>query len=481
MYRLALSILGQKLRNPSDAFQTAQRIMGGDQAALWNLQNDIQGGSSGGQRQIPNLNVQGQTSDLDSRMLTYLEFIDLDDNPRPPRYNSRSTTGQTLLHFASSLGLTRFVAGLLARGASPDVPDNNGHAPMHFAALSGHAHIVHRLRLAGADASATNFRGFTPADIATSLPAHQAALIPARHYRSRSVGSSPSLRRRPSSSASLNSFWETSSESFNLAQDESDEDDSSEADENEANLYFSSSRRSSIHDTGPSLYYSRSRAGSVPVDAISPEDESNVETEAASDSPPPALVAWRNQLATQINQFQQSVGRAFPNLTALPPMPALPDYQAYPMMRRISNLVPHRPGSSWSSKDGWWDLLTGNSATTAANEPPANELPAYDELYPHQEVDETRDHEIKKTSLLRAATEAALDQHFEAAQAGPSNSNSNASVETETTTKDEEITDIRIGRKTVISRQQQEQLRQQQARKMKGLTKDKNLFFIWVR
>ncbi|OKL63788.1 hypothetical protein UA08_00759 [Talaromyces atroroseus] len=479
MYRLALSILGQKLRNPSDAFQTAQRIMGGDQAALWNLQNDIQGGSSG-QRQIPNLNAQGQTSDLDSRMLTYLEFIDLDDSPRAPRYNSRSTTGQTLLHFASSLGLTRFVAGLLARGANPDVQDKNGHVPMHFAALSGHAHIVHRLRLAGADALTRNLRGFTPADIATSLPAHQAALIPARHYRSRSVGSSPSLRRRPSSSASLNSFWEASSASgsFNLAQDEFEDDESSEADEEEADAYLSSSRRSSVHhDTGSSLYYPRSREGSVNVDAISTQVESNVETETASNTPPPpdSLVAWRDHLATQINQFQQSVGRAFPNLPALPPMPpmpALPDYQAYPMMRRISNLVPHRPGSSWSSKDGWWDLFTGNSAP-AANQ---NQPPAYDELYPHQELDEDREHELKKTSLLRAATEAALDQHFEA-QAGPSNSNAEAET---VNNKHEEITDIRIGRKTVISRQQQKQLRQQQARKMKGLTKDKNLFFFWL-
>jgi hypothetical protein len=484
MYRLALSILGQKLRNPSDAFQTAQRIMGGDQVALWNLQNDIQGGSSG-QRQIPNLNVQGQTSDLDSRMLTYLEFIDLDDSPRAPRYNSKTSTGQTLLHFASSLGLTRFVAGLLARGANPDVQDKNGHTPMHFAALSGHAHIVHRLRLAGADAMARSIRGFTSADIATSLPAHQAALIPARHYRSRSVGSSPSLRRRPSSSASLNSFWEASSasESFNLTQDQSDDEETTESDEDETNVFISS-RRSSIHqDAGPSLFYTRSREGSVHVDSVNPEVAADEETETGANIAPPAsLVAWRNQLATQINQFQQSVGRAFPNLPALPPMPpmpampampALPDYQAYPMMRRISNLVPHRPGSSWSSKDGWWEMFTGNSSPTTATEN-ANEPPAYDELYPHQEADEDRDLEIKKTSLLRAATDAALDQHFED-HAGPSNSNG------ETEESEEELTDIRIGRKTVISRQQQEQLKKQQARKMKGLRKDKNLFFFWVR
>lgn len=474
MYRLALSILGQKLRNPSDAFQTAQRIMGGDQTALWNLQNDIQGGSSG-QRQVPHFNAQNQTSDLDSKMLTYLEFIDLDDSPRAPRYNSRSATGLTLLHFASSLGLTRFVAGLLARGATPDIQDNNGHTAMHFAALSGHAHIVHRLRLAGANAATRSARGFTPADIAITLPAHQAALIPASHYRSRSVGSSPSLRRRHSSSASLSSHWETSSASgsFNYAQEDLEDDQEADSDEEDVEGYFSSSRRSSIHaDVTPSLYYTRSREERVHVDGVNASVEDDVKAERATTQA--ALVAWRNQLATQIHQFQQSVGRAFPNLPALPPMPALPDYQAYPMMRRITNLVPNRPGSSWSSKEGWWDLLRGNYSTPPASAT-AHEPPAYEELYPHQEADgdrdRDRDQELKKHSMLRAAAEAALDDHFEAR---PS-----SSTETETMSKDG-ITDIRIGRKTIISREQKEKLRHQQALKMKGLRKDKNLYFFWV-
>lgn len=188
--------------------------------------------------------------------------------------------------------------------------------------------------------------------------------------------------------------------------------------------------------------------------------EANTEEDTSGFSPPAALIAWRDQLAAQIHQFQQIVGRAFPNLPALPPMPALPDYQAYPMMRRISNLVPHRPGSSWSSKEGWWDLFTGNSA-------PANsEPPAYEELYPHKETDE--DLEIKKASLVTAAADAALDEHFEA----KASSSKQTSVQ-------EEIKDIRIGRKS-ISREQQEQLRQQQARKMKGLGSDRNLYFFWV-
>lgn len=464
MYRLALGILGQKLRSPADAFQTAQQIMGGD-PSIWNLQNDFQGSSGGHQRQVPGLSVQGKTSDMDSKMLTYLEFLDLDDNPRAPKYNMRCTTGQTLLHFASSLGLTRFVAGLLARGANPDVQDNNGNTPMHLAALSGHAHIVHRLRLAGANADARSIRDFSPADLATTLDAHQAALIPAQHYRSRSVGSSPSQRRRSHSSASLSSFWETSSSSGSLGYEVDDSDDSEDSEENseeDGAYYRTSSRRSSVQqDATVSLYYTRSREGTTPVDGVHTPTETAEVEDTRSFS---ALVAWRNQLATQINQFQQSVGRAFPNLPALPPMPALPDYQVHPMMRRITNLVPHRPTTPWTAKEGWWDLLTGNSS------PNNTEPPAYEELYPHKEESE-EDLDAKKSSLFQAAADAAVDQHFEALESRASSSKPKSVKE--------EIKDIRIGRKT-ISLEQQEQLRQQQAQRMKGLGNDRNLYFFWV-
>ncbi|KAL4950805.1 hypothetical protein BDW69DRAFT_171319 [Aspergillus filifer] len=457
MYRLALGILGHKLGNQADAFHTAQQIMGSDYKGAFNLQKDFQGSSSGHQRQVPGMESQGKLGDMDSKMLTYLEFIDLDDSPRPPRYNTRCATGQTLLHFASSLGLTRFVAGLLARGANPDVQDNTGNTPMHLAALNGHAHIVHRLRLAGSDPNLRSVRGFTPADIASTLPAHQAALIPARHYRSRSVGSLTS-RRRQSSSASLHSLWESSSMSGSFDQAV---DDSDETDEDEDDLVLSISRRSSIHhEAAASLH--------------TPEPTAS-EDEARAFSPPAALVAWRNQLQAQINQFQQSVSNAFPNLPnlpALPPMPALPGYQGNPMMRRITNLVPHRPSSRGNGvKEGWWDMLTGNSSPTSPSSPGTADLPSYDDLYPRKHPgDEEEAVRAEKASMLQAAAEAALDQHFEA-QA----SSSRTTGEQER----EDIKDIRIGR-NVISKEQQKRLREQQARSMKGLGSDRNLYFFWI-
>ncbi|KAL5342371.1 hypothetical protein BJX70DRAFT_318881 [Aspergillus crustosus] len=459
MYRLALGILGHKLGNQADAFHTAQQIMGRDYKGTFNLQKDFQGSSGGHQRQVPGLESQGKLGDMDSKMLTYLEFIDLDDNPRPPRYNSRNATGQTLLHFASSLGLTRFVAGLLARGASPDLQDNTGNTPMHLAALNGHAHIVNRLRLAGSSPNIRSIRGFTPADLATTLPAHQAALIPVRHHRSRSVGSLTS-RRRHSSSASLQSLWESSSASGSFGQAVSD---SEETDDDEDELVMSSSRRSSVHHDA--------------IDSLQTPESTAAPGDARPFSPPAALVAWRNQLQAQINQFQQSVANAFPNLPnlpALPPMPALPGYQGNPMMRRITNLVPHRPASSRGAngaKEGWWDMLTGNSSPGSPGSPGVTDLPSYEELYPHKEGEsEEEAARAKKSSMLQAAAEAAVDQHFEA-----QTSTSRATADTD----HEDIKDIRIGR-NVISREQQKHLRAQQARRMKGLASDRNLYFFWI-
>ncbi|EPS25756.1 hypothetical protein PDE_00692 [Penicillium oxalicum 114-2] len=474
MYRLALNILGQKLGSQADAFQTAQQIMGSDPNALFNMQKDMSGaGNAGGhQRQVPGHESQGKFSDLDSKMLTYLEYIDLDNNPRPPRFNSRSATGQTLLHFAASLGLTRFVAGLLARGANPDIQDNTGNTPMHLAALHGHAHLINRLRLAGANANARSLRGFTPADMATTLPTHQAALLPSRHYRSRSAGSL-TTRRRQSSSASLSSMWGTSSTSGSLdhAVDDSEEFDDSDDIDSE--------------DSDTPLYLSRSRRSSVHQDAMSPAGDT-ADQPAAPDArgfSTAAIVAWRNHLAGQINQFQQSVASAFPNIPALPPMPAMPampamptmpampDYHANQVMRRITNLVPHRP----TARDGWWDLLKGNTAVQTQNQPPS-----YDELYPHQQ-DDAEANDLKKSSLLHAATEAALDQHFESQDSTPVASSSSSAAGTEQTsqTVKDDLKDITIGSK-LLSREQQKHLREHQARRMKGLGSDRNLYFIWI-
>src|SRR5436305_10951908 len=92
--------------------------------------------------------------DLEAELLKLLDIIDMDDSPYPVKYNLRNKQGQTMLHFASMLGLSRFTAALLARGASPEVHDKGGYTPIHFAALHDHPDLVRRLVLTRADTSA---------------------------------------------------------------------------------------------------------------------------------------------------------------------------------------------------------------------------------------------------------------------------------------------------------------------------------------
>jgi hypothetical protein len=271
-------------------------------------------------------------------------------------------------------------------------------------------------------------------------------------------------------------MWEVSSASGSLghavddSEDLDDEDDSSD-DSDSNSLHFASSRRSSMHQD-------------VIPPVVDTSEQNAAPGHARGFAPPAPLVAWRDQLAIQINQFQHSVANAWPTIPALPQMPAmpaipaipaLPDYQGQGMMRRITNLVPHRP----AARDGWWDYLKGNSA------PSPTQPPSYDELYPHPEHN-AEESDMKKSSLLRAATEAALDQHFEAQSEFQSNTTTvassslaSASVPALAQTDKEELKEVTIGRK-VISSEQQKHLREQQARRMKGLGNDRNLYFIWV-
>ena len=130
------------------------------------------------------------------------------------------------------------------------------------------------------------------------------------------------------------------------------------------------------------------------------------------------MMAWRNSLAAQINQFHESTQWTMPNLPTLPALPPIPDYQDYSMVRRVSSLFPQRPTSRPSdpvSKERWWETLTGSPS------PVANAPPAYNELYPHNEgTDE--DYSMKKQGALLAAVEAAADLHLSQQKvvAGPS-------------------------------------------------------------
>ena len=393
--------------------------------------------------------------DLEAALLSCLDIVDLDDSPYQARLNTRNINGQSMLHLSSSLGHYRLTAGLLARGANPDLRDNNGMTAMHMACLRGHAQIIRKLRSAGCDPSLRSLNGYIPADMATSQQACDASNTFDHHARRRSADATlisqfsraSSVISHMSSRGSHSKVASAGARNGRLTDSDSDDDVLVEA-------YRS-------QPATPAQIWAQTRRNSFVAESQYPGDPS--QSNLASTTPflalNPAMSAWRDQLSAQIQQFQQTVHRTLPSLQlpALPPIPNLPDYQAYPVVRRISSLVPQRisrpvtaNGSTEVAKVTdyhWWELLTG-----AASSPPA-----YDEIYPDSPQ---RNLSEKETFVLRAAGDAFVDKKCEDAF-------DQAKSSTETTNPES----------TVLTT---EQLRSAHAMKVKRLRKDRNLFFIWV-
>ncbi|KAI5290214.1 hypothetical protein KEM54_002180 [Ascosphaera aggregata] len=466
MYRLALGILGQKLGNPTDAYQTAQQIMGSDTSGLWNLPNGYGSGARhGGTGQQHSGSYHslslgtGNTSerrinDLDIKMSEYLKFFALEftddghaisrDAESDDLLNTKSLSGgQTLLHLAASLRLVHFTNGLLLRGADPNAKDNNENTPLHLAALAGDMHIVNRLRLGGADTHALNKADLAPVDLAITSEIYQALLTDRRKRRTLSFSSS-SISYTQSRRLSLDSSWCPSvSEHMGAASSESGEVQSDDVSDS------GSGDRSSSDDT-------QSNDGSTDGRA--------------------SLYAWRDQLVAQINAFQQSVNRAFPNLANLPPLPNLTDYHNHSMVKRITSLVPTNP--STIVKDSW-DRLTGHTTAAVADAPQQQNPapPAYEDLYPQDPKVSQHEYDIKQSSILEAAIDTAADAHFEASETSSSKPLRSSSAKDNKGVKD--VSDLRVSRSN-ISRDQREHLRMTHEHKLKRIGSDLNLFLVWI-
>lgn len=382
--RTALSVLGHKMTGKmEDVRELARRIVG-DGASSWGASSGQSPAGAAQHQQVSGFNAATFGVDVEATLLRCLDLIDLDDSPHTPRLNLRRASGQTMLHMACSLGLHRFVAALLARGANPEPRDKGGFTPMHFAALHNHPQIVRRLILYGADPTLRSLQGYTAGDMTTSEEVLCATRRFKHHTRTRS-GSS--LRSRASSAASLRSVWEPASITSGV--DNMELTDSTDGEENEDDGFddddpapateggfWMRSRRSSAHKPLRDPVISEPAPGLqlphiVPAGGIA--------------SPSAAMTAFRDQLTAHIQNIQQSMHLNLPNLPqmlTLPPIPGLPDYQAYlpssPMVRRISSLVgSNRPENSRDQDYRWWDLF---SATAAAAPP------AYEDIFPGEDM-----------------------------------------------------------------------------------------------
>ncbi len=465
LMKLALVIVGNKMNGQLQDVGTIARSIVQDNSQ-WGPPGSTQDQGSSQHRQAASLNLSmlGST-DVEGNLIKCLELIDLDESPHPPRLSLRKSNGQTMLMLASSLGMSRFVAGLIARGVNPDARDKSGFTALHFASLHARSQIVRRLLLGRADPTIKSVRGYRPIDMASSIE----VLETLQNFERQAVlrGARARPLTRPRSVASLKSLWQSPSPRLRNS-GRSDITDLGGAEMNDSDVDACTETRGMECWTRSQRSSRRSSTQTLPLDA---EDvPQNANGHRGSQSPAAARFAWRGQLANQIQNFQQNVPWNLPNLQipALPPMPNLPHYQTSPMVRRISSLVPHRfpmrpstpsrpPPPGTDSEYRWWDLFS-------ASPPPPP--PAYDEIFPQSK---DSDLDMKKSSAVRAAADAALDQKYteEAKQAVTASSSIVA--------REEPIVGVKS-----LTKGEQEQLRAAHAKKVKRIQSDRNLFFIWV-
>ena len=444
LIRHALILINQKIGGSATSASEAARNIISQMESKTSSRDDT-GQSDSQERQASNSNAASVTvGDLEIALLNCIDLVDLDDSPYQANLNAQGNNGQGMLHLSASLGYYRLTAGLLARGAHPDLRDKNGMTAMHIASLRGQLQIIRKLRSAGGDPALRSLKGYTPADMATSQQVLDAIDDIDHHGRSWSTATTPVLAS--SRESSVMSYRESLA-MRSRRQSGHFEDDLE-------NKYIPRAHMS--RPVTPIHGWARSRQNSLSREQRYLDDQDQGDLA-------PSLFAWRAQLSAQIQQLQQSVHRTLPNLQipALPPIPNLPDYQTNPVVRRLSSLVPQRIATPLSDNGAdpakvadyhWWELLTG-----AASSPPA-----YEEIYPGkaQQVIENQNR-----SALLAAGEALVDQKctdtFDQAE-------SSSIMDT-----------VKLG-STTLTRQQRERLRVAHANKVKRLRSDRNLFFIWV-
>ncbi|OAA70476.1 ankyrin repeat protein [Cordyceps fumosorosea ARSEF 2679] len=473
LIRTALSVLGQKMSGQMvDVSDLARRILNVNDGS----------GSSGGWTSGPSANGpqfnHASHEHLESQLLKVLDLIDLDDSAHRTKLDLRRSTGHTMLHLACSLGYHRFVAALLARGANPDARDKGGFTALHMASIQSHSEIARRLIIGGADPTIRSLSGLTAADVAQSRAVVRAIRHSERHARSRSSGGS--IHSRTNSSASVRSLWEP------LTRANTHDGPISIASGEESPEYTSGDFED--EDPDENSYLSMRRASEIAADKD--HSEETVDEVVDTSAPTAMAAALKEQFQQQLQQLQQTMAvhlqslAHIPQLPQMPGMPVLPDYQGY--FQRMQQYVPGmsgtRPGSAGENSpkvDGrWWDLSSYMGGPAAAPAPP----PAYEDIFPPKVLEE------KQRAAAEAACEADADMKCSALYDQPQTKLKKRSTRTKpamasvvSDSSDTEIPSVlKIGRKNAITQEQQDQFLRAREQKLKRLSNDRKLFFVWI-
>ncbi|KAI0402145.1 hypothetical protein F4802DRAFT_385956 [Xylaria palmicola] len=462
LIRIALGLLASKCgRAAADPADFARSILFSQTSPS---SSNSQGSQASNNNNFSHFSLESGEA-VESSLLSVLKAMDLDESPRS-RLNHRRSTGQTMLHLACSLGFVRFVAGLLSRGASVHIKDKGGFTPLHMAAMNDHAEIVRRLLAKGADRNVQSHSGLTPIDVAGSRDVRQTLKYIENSSRSRSVDSRHS---RASSPSPVRPFWEFptatlthhrefQAASFGTVTSVNGDDSSVETTAEDESDWRD------IKRGGFTGWHRRSTVETHPVN----------EADEGPASPSATMAAIREQVATQLQQFQHTMAMHLQNLPQfqmpnMPQMPVLPSYQTYlqsaPVMQRISSLVPNirgqrpEPASAHASNpnDSKWGVFPffGNKDAP----------PAYEDIFPQ------KDNDVKQPLTAQAAAEfeadarcaAFIDQDM-----------------AETSSTKEVPALLQISRKHLITKEQQETLQRAHAQRLKAGSSDKMLWFVWI-
>ncbi|KAK3988140.1 hypothetical protein QBC44DRAFT_105521 [Cladorrhinum sp. PSN332] len=479
LLRTALAVLNHKLSgNFTDVVGWANQInnkFAPQQPNSSSSGNDTSGGGG-------SMYNRAHEGNLESQLLGLLEMIDIDDSPRQARFNLRRKTGQTLMHLACHMGLHRFVAGLLARGANPDARDRGGYTPLHLAALRGHIDIVSLLIAQGADPTIRTLTGVTATDIASSETVRKAISRFGLHTRSRS---GVSLHSR------TNSIRDFKIQPLTKAM--GDVADSGE-ESPEYSTFASSEEVDSSEEEQQQEWLDMQRKGTSSRPML--EDKPARRRRRATDivggfgSPATAMTAIKDHMAAQFQQLPQSMQLLLANLPQLPQLPHFPQIAQLPQLPQFPYLpqmpqMPNMPNLPPALKErDWWIFLSSLAYNNAAQNPQAP--PPYDEVCP---PDSSLDK--KQASAALAAVEADADSKCADLYDQPRGSSAHGGTKIGIITKTEESetgeaadkeppTLLQIGRKNAITQEQQENFLRARAAKLKEMSWDKNLFLIWI-